>query len=220
MPRIHPAIARPIRVGGLIGAVLVGGEGRRMGAGPPKPLRLLAGRPMLAHVVERLRPQVMDLVLSAHGDAGPWRGFDAPVVLDSLPPDADGRRPGPLAGVLAALDWTRRHHPAASWVLTVPADVPLLPADLTVYLAGHMHVPEADVLTVRFRGRTHHAIAVWRVELLEPLRRAVSEEGVRSIEAFTRRHELAILDWPRRASDPFLNVNTPGDLARAEALLR
>lgn len=220
MPRIHPAIARPIRVGGLIGAVLVGGEGRRMGAGPPKPLRLLAGRPMLAHVVERLRPQVMDLVLSAHGEAGPWRGFEAPVVLDSLPPDPDGRRPGPLAGVLAALEWMRRHHPAAAWLLTVPADVPLLPVDLTVYLAGHMHVPEADVLAVRYRGRTHNAIAVWRVELLDALRRAVIEEGVRSIEVFARRHDFATLDWPRRASDPFLNVNTPEDLARAEALLR
>lgn len=220
MPRIHPAVVRPIRVGGLIGAVLVGGEGRRMGAGPPKPLRLLAGRPMLAHVIERLRPQVMDLVLSAHGDAAPWRGFDAPVVLDSLPQDPDGRRPGPLAGVLAALGWMRRHRPAAAWLLTVPADVPLLPADLTVYLAGHMHVPEADVLAVRYRGRTHNAIAIWRVELLDALRRAVTEEGVRSIGDFVRRHDFATFDWPRRASDPFLNVNTPEDLARAEALLR
>ena len=82
-----------------------------------------------------------------------------------------------------------------------------------------MHVPEADV-GGRCRGRTHYAIAVWRVELLEPLRRAVTVDGVRSIEAFARRHEFAVLDWPRRASDPFLNVNTPGDLARAEALLR
>jgi molybdenum cofactor guanylyltransferase len=146
----------------------------------------------------------MDLVLSAHGDAGPWRGFDVPVVLDSLPRDPDGRRPGPLAGVL----------------LTVPSDVPLLPTDLTVYLGGHMHVPEADVLAVRYRGRTHHAIAIWKVELLDALREAVVEEGVRSIEAFARRHDFATLDWPRRASDPFLNVNTPEDLARAEALLR
>jgi molybdopterin-guanine dinucleotide biosynthesis protein A len=100
----------------------------------------------------------------------------------------------------------------------VPVDVPFLPLDLTVYLAGHMHVPEAEILTVRYRERVHHAISVWSTELLPDLTRAVMEEGTRSIERFASTRETALFDWPRRASDPFLNINTMADLARAEAM--
>jgi molybdopterin-guanine dinucleotide biosynthesis protein A len=220
MPRIHPPLERPIRVGALVGAVLAGGEGRRLGPGVEKPFRRLHGKPLIVHALDRLRPQVAGVVISTHGDVAPFQRFGVPVVCDTVVPDSDGRRPGPLAGVLAAMAWARRQHPFSPWLLTVPVDVPFLPLDLTAYLAGHMHVPEAEILTVRYRGRVHHAIAVWSTELLPALEQAVTVDGVRSIERFASGRETAALDWPRRRGDPFLNINTPADLARAEALAR
>ena len=118
----------PVRSGAVVGVVLAGGEGRRMGPGALKPLRLLAGRPMVAHVVERLRPQVMDLVVVANDPAPEFRALGVPVIAD--PPDVqeaakgEGRRLGPLAGILAGMEWARRHHPHSGWILTAPAARP------------------------------------------------------------------------------------------------
>jgi len=209
----------PVRAGALVGVVLAGGEGRRMGPGLPKPLRKLGGRPMVVHVVERLRPQVMDLVVVANDPLPGLRSRGVAVIAD--PPDLqraaarEGRRLGPLAGVLAGMEWSLKHHPHAGWILTAPADIPFLPLDLTVRLCGHMHVPEPDVLMVRHgRRRREHALAVWSVKLLADLRRAVLEEGVRRVEDFATRHLVAELAWPA-AGAAFLNVNTPADLATA-----
>lgn len=209
----------PVRAGAVVGVVLAGGEGRRMGPGVLKPLRRLGGRPMLAHVVDRLRPQVMDLVVVANDPLPGTRALKVPIIPD--PPDLqraarrDGRRLGPLAGILAGMEWTRRHHPHAGWILTAPADVPFLPLDLTVRLCGLMHVPEPDVLMVRHGRRREHTLAIWSVKLAGDLRRAVLEEGVRRVEAFAGRHRLAELAWTGEA-DAFLNVNTPESLIAAE----
>src|SRR5260221_2174258 len=110
----------PVRSGALVGVVLAGGEGRRMGAGVAKPLRKLGGKPLVAHVVERLRPQVMDLVIVAN-DPDPAYAKLAPVIAD--PPDIqrvarrEGRRLGPLAGILAGLGWELKHHAHSGWIL-------------------------------------------------------------------------------------------------------
>lgn len=207
----------PIRSGALVGVVLAGGEGRRMGPGAAKPLRRLGGRPMVAHVVERLRPQVMDLVIVAN-DPDPAYRLLAPVIAD--PPDIraaarrEGRRLGPLAGILAGMEWARKHHPHAGWILTAPADVPFLPRELTVRLCGHMHVPEPDVLAVR----DEHALAVWSVKLLRDLRQALLKDNIRRVEEFARRHNYAELRWPGDKS-AFININTPQELAEAEEKL-
>lgn len=216
----------PVRSGALVGVVLAGGEGKRMGPGPLKPLRLLAGRPMVAHVVERLRPQVMDLVVIANQPAAAFKALKVAVIAD--PPDirraarreegGKGRKLGPLAGILAGMEWAKAHHPHAGWILTAPADVPFLPLDLTVRLCGHMHVPEPDVLMVRHGGRREHTIAVWSVKLAADLRRALLEEGVRRVEEFARRYDFAELVWPGGAA-PFLNVNTPAEFSRAARLM-
>jgi molybdopterin-guanine dinucleotide biosynthesis protein A len=211
----------PVRSGALVGVVLAGGEGRRMGPGALKPLRLLAGRPMVAHVVERLRPQVMDLVVVANEPDAAFRKLKVAVIPD--PPDIqraakrEGRKLGPLAGILAGMEWAKARHPHAGWILTAPADVPFLPLDLTVRLCGHMHVPEPDVLMVRHGKRREHTIAVWSVKLAADLRRAVLEEGVRRVDEFAQRYNFAELVWPGGAA-PFLNVNTPAEFARAKRL--
>jgi molybdopterin-guanine dinucleotide biosynthesis protein A len=209
----HPSFG-PVRSGALVGVVLAGGEGRRMGEGVPKPLRRLGGKTMVAHVVERLRPQVMDLVIVANDPDPAYRRL-ATVIPD--PPDVsaiarkEGRRLGPLAGVLAGMEWALKHHPHAGWILTAPADVPFLPYDLTVRLCGHMHVPEPDVLAVR----GEHALAVWSVKLVADLRQAIVAEGMRRVEGFARRHNYAELVWPG-TKGAFTNINTPEELAAAE----
>ena len=193
-----------------------------MGPGALKPLRLLAGRPMVAHVVARLRPQVMDLVVVANDPAAAFRALKVPVIPD--PPDIlraarrEGRKLGPLAGILAGMEWAKAHHPHAGWILTAPADVPFLPLDLTVRLCGHMHVPEPDVLMVRHGKRREHTIAVWSVRLAADLRHALLEEGVRRVDEFARRYTFAELAWPGGAA-PFLNVNTPAEFAKAKSLM-
>lgn len=208
----------PVRSGAVVGVVLAGGEGRRMGPGVLKPLRVLEGRPMVAHVVERLRPQVMDLVIVANDPAPEFRALGVPVVAD--PPDIqemaqrEGRRLGPLAGILAGMEWARRHHPHSGWILTAPADVPFLPLDLTVRLCGLMHVPEPDVLMVRHGKRREHTLAIWSVKLAGDLRRAILEEGMRRVETFAQRYAFEELVWPGNAA-PFLNVNTPVELSEA-----
>lgn len=212
----------PVRAGALVGVVLAGGEGRRMGPGLLKPLRKLDGRPMVAHVVERLRPQVMDLVVVANDPMPGVRALKVPVISD--PPDVqrvaarEGRRLGPLAGILAGMEWALKHHPHAGWILTAPADTPFLPMDLTVRLCGLMHVPEPDVLMVRHGRRREHTLAVWSVKLAADLRRAVVEEGVRRVDAFAGRYVLEELAWPGDAA-AFLNVNTPADLKMAAGRL-
>lgn len=191
-----------------------------MGEGPTKPLRLLGGKPMVAHVVERLRPQVMDLVVVAN-DADP--AFDqlgVPVIAD--PPDIrraaarEGRRLGPLAGILAGMEWSLKHHPHANWILTAPADVPFLPLDLTVRMCGHLHVPEPDVLVVRHGRHREPSLGIWSVKLVDDLRRAILKEGMRRVGQFAERHLQAELAWP---GDPtaFANINTPEELRAAEA---
>lgn len=208
----------PVRSGAVVGVVLAGGEGRRMGPGALKPLRLLAGRPMVAHVVDRLRPQVMDLVVVANDPAPEFRALEVPVIAD--PADiqemarSEGRRLGPLAGILAGMEWALEHHPHCGWILTAPADVPFLPLDLTVRLCGLMHVPEPDVLMVRHGKRREHTLAVWSVKLAADLRRAILEEGMRRVETFAQRYAFEELVWPGNAA-PFLNVNTPVELSEA-----
>jgi molybdopterin-guanine dinucleotide biosynthesis protein A len=216
-----PALG-PVRAAAMVGVVLAGGEGRRMGPGVPKALRRLGGRPMVVHVVERLRPQVADLVVVANDPMPELRRLGVPVIAD--PPDVraaarrEGRRLGPLSGILAGMEWAKRHHPHVGWIVTAPTDVPFLPPDFTVRLCGHMHVPEPDVLMVRHDRRLEHTLAVWSVRLADDLRQALVKEGMRRVEDFARRHVLAELAWPRGAS-AFMNVNTPEELKRAETRL-
>ena len=193
-----------------------------MGPGVAKPLRTLAGRPMVEHVVERLRPQVMDLVVVANDPEPAFRRLGVAVIPD--PPDVrrvatrEGRRLGPLAGILAGMEWSLAMHPHAGWILSVPADVPFLPPDLTVRLCGHLHVPEPDVLMIRHGRHREPALAVWSVKLAAALRRAVVDEGVRKVGEFVHRQNFAELSWPAGGS-AFVNVNTPADLSEAERRL-
>ena len=198
-----------------LGAVLAGGLARRMGGGD-KPLRFLAGRPLLRHVLDRVSPQVAAVVLNANGDPARFAGYGLPVVPDGLPDN-----PGPLAGVLAVLDWAAERRPDLPWVLTAPGDCPFLPRDLAERLHAARDaaggVPLACAATA---GRTHPPVGLWPVSLRAALRDALLE-GERKIDRWTARFGCAVAEWPAEPLDPFFNANAPEDLAAAEqALLR
>ena len=194
----------------VVGLLLAGGQSRRMGGGD-KCLRPLAGRPLLAHVVDRARPQVSALVLNAAGDPARFAAFDLPVV-----PDTVGGFAGPLAGVLTGLDWAARNAKESSWLATFATDAPFFPEDLVARLATAVGDQGADMACAASGGRAHPVFGLWPVALRSELRRALTKEDVRKIDLWTARYRVAVVDWPSEPTDPFLNVNRPEDLAHAE----
>lgn len=193
-----------------LGAILAGGLARRLGGGD-KALRRVGGRTVLARLVERMTPQVTRLLLNANDDPGRFEAVGLPVVADSLP-----GHPGPLAGVLAALEWAASNEPATQWVVTVPGDSPFLPRDLVARL--HAERGDATFVCAASGGWTHPVIGLWPVSARDELRRAVAVDGVRKIDAFTGRGACSTAEWPTQPFDPFLNVNTPEDLIEANRL--
>jgi molybdopterin-guanine dinucleotide biosynthesis protein A len=195
-----------------IGVVLAGGLARRMGGGD-KPMRRIGGRTILDHVIERLKPQCEGLLLNANGDPARFARFTLPVI-----PDTVGDYPGPLAGVLAGLDWTAANRPGAEWVVSVAGDCPFLPRDLVARLHEARGAEDAQLAVASSGGRTHPVIGLWSVGLREELRRALVGEGLRKIDRWTARYRLATVSWPTEPVDPFFNANTVDDLAEAERL--
>ncbi|MFN3447825.1 MAG: molybdenum cofactor guanylyltransferase MobA [Roseococcus sp.] len=190
------------------GVVLAGGLARRMGGGD-KPLRLLGGRPMLDHVLARLAPQVAAVALNANGEAARFAAYGLPVWPDTLP-----GHPGPLAGILAAMEAS-----PLPWVVTVPGDCPFLPADLVARLHAAREAAGTPLACAASGGFAHPPIALWPAALAEDLRAAIAA-GERKIDRWTARHGVAQAEWPIAPHDPFFNANTPEELAEAEAILR
>lgn len=197
----------------IAGVVLAGGLSRRMGGGD-KSLKLLAGRPILAHIVERARPQVAALALNANGDAARFAAFGLPVVADSVPDFA-----GPLAGVLAGLDWAAERVPGVTHVASFAGDAPFLPRDLVARLAAAVADGRHALACAASAGRAHPVFGLWPVALSDALRRAVAEEGIRKVDAWTARYDLVAVEFATVPIDPFFNANRPDDLAEAERLV-
>lgn len=195
-----------------LGVVLAGGLARRMGGGD-KPLRTLGGRPMLDHALARFLPQVATGLLNANGDPSRFSAYGLPVVPDGLPD-----RPGPLAGILAALDWTAEHRPDLAWVVSVPGDSPFVPPDLVTRLHAVRAAEAVPLACARSAGQVHPPVGLWPVALRDDLRAALAS-GERKIDRWTARHGCAHADWPVTPVDPFFNANAPADMAEAECLL-
>jgi molybdopterin-guanine dinucleotide biosynthesis protein A len=194
------------------GVLLAGGLARRMGGGD-KPMRQIAGRTILARVIARLAPQCDGLILNANGDPARFAAFGLPVVPDSV---ADF--PGPLAGILAALDWAAANRPGISLVLSAAADCPFLPRNLVARLHAALVAEDAQLAVAASGGQSHPVIGLWSVALREELRHALVVEDIRKIDRWTARYRLATVDWPTAPLDPFFNANTADDIAEAERL--
>lgn len=197
----------------VLGLLLAGGQSRRMGGGD-KCLRPLGGRPILERIVERARPQCASLVLNANGEPARFASFGLPVIADPL----DGFQ-GPLAGVLAGLDWAAAHWPDLPWVVSIATDTPFLPTDLVARLLAEVTTEGAELACAASAGWSHPVFGLWPVALREELRAAMVSEGTRKIDAWTARYRLATVVFESAPIDPFFNTNAPEDLARAEQLL-
>jgi molybdopterin-guanine dinucleotide biosynthesis protein A len=182
-----------------------------MGGGD-KCLRRLAGRPMLAHVIERARPQVRVLALNANGDPARFADFGLPVVADSVPGFA-----GPLAGILAGLDWAAATD--CAYLASFPTDAPFMPGDLVARLWHALKAAGANLACAASGGQHHPVVGLWPVRLRAALRQALVEEGVHKVDVWTGRYKLAVAEFPAQPIDPFFNANRPEDLAEAERLM-
>ncbi len=194
------------------GVLLAGGLARRMGGGD-KPMRTIGGRTILDRVIARLTPQCDGLILNANGDPARFAAFGLTVVADDVPDF-----PGPLAGILAALDWTAANRPGIDWVLSAAGDCPFLPRDLVARLHEARERENAQLAVAASGGQTHPVIGLWRVDLRDALRQALVGEDLRKIDRWTARYPLATVSWPVEPLDPFFNANTVEDIAEAERL--
>lgn len=197
----------------MVGVVLAGGLSRRMGGGD-KALLELGGRPILDRVIERLAPQVGSMVLNANGDPERFATFGLPVAADPVEGFA-----GPLAGVLAGLDWAHTNHPACEWVATVASDTPFFPEDLVARFHQEVVRSSSDMACASSGGRNHPVFGLWPVALREDLRRAMVDEDIKKVDIWTARYVLSVVAFPDTPFDPFFNANRPEDLARAEDIL-
>ena len=201
-----------MNVSPTLGLVLAGGLARRMGGGDKARIRL-GGRTILTRVLDCLAPQCARIIINANGDPSRFADTSLPVVPDSVPNFA-----GPLAGILAGLDWAAAHAPRVEWLLSAPGDCPFLPQDLLARLHQARIAAATPLACARSGEWRHPVVALWPVALRDDLRRALTVESLHKIEIWTARHGVAIADWPAEPVDPFFNDNTPEDAAQAEAL--
>jgi len=197
----------------VIGVLLAGGLARRMGGGD-KCLLELAGRPLLSHAIDRLGPQTDTLVLNANGDPARFAAFGLDVAPDPIVGYA-----GPLAGVLAGMEWARRNRPSARWIATAASDTPFFPRDYVARLLEAAQPRHLAIAMASSGGREHPVFSLWPVALIGDLRSGL-ESGTRKILDWTGRHttltvKFDMIDGPDREIDPFFNANTPEDLERA-----
>lgn len=197
---------------GTLGLLLAGGLARRMGGGD-KPLRLIAGRSLLAHVRERLAPQCDALLINANGEPARFSAYGLPVVADGVQDFA-----GPLAGILAGLDWMAENRPDLGWMVSVAADTPFIPRDLVSRLHRARAEAGLPLACAASGGWTHPVIGLWPASLRADLRHALTVDQERKIDRWTARHGCASAEWPVDPVDPFFNANRPEDIAEAERL--
>ena len=198
-----------------LGVILAGGLARRMGGGD-KGMLMLDGQTLLARVVERLEPQVAEMALNANGDAVRFADFDLPVIADSIEGFA-----GPLAGVLAGLDWAAEQ--GATHIVTAAADTPFFPPDLVPQLLLAAETAQVEIALAATphpqKGMMRQpTFGLWPVELRDDLRAAL-QDGLRKVVQWTDKHGAAIAPFAVTKFDPFFNVNTPEDMKMAEALI-
>jgi molybdenum cofactor guanylyltransferase len=195
-----------------LGLVLAGGLARRMGGGD-KALLPICGETILDRVLARIGPQCAVVILNANGDPARFARFGLPVIADDIPDFA-----GPLAGILAGLDWAAANAPGIEWIVSVPGDCPFVPRDLVTRLHA-ARTEQAKPLACAKSGDWRHPVAgLWQIALRADLRRALLDEGLHKIEVWTARHGVAIAEWADKPVDPFFNVNRPEDLAEAERI--
>ena len=202
----------PVNIPATLGLVLAGGRARRLGGGDKAFIRIGA-KTILERVLAALAPQCNQLIINANGDPSRFADTGLRVVEDSVPDYA-----GPLAGILAGLDWTADHAPAIEWIVSAPSDCPFLPADLVARLHRARIKAGTPLACAASAQRRHPVVALWPLRMRGDLRHALLDEGVRKVESWAERQGIAVATWPTTPLDPFFNINTPGDVAEANRI--
>lgn len=202
----------------IAGVILAGGLSRRMGGGD-KALLTLGDWPLLSHVIDRLQRQAAPIALNANGDPARFRPFGLPVIPDTVEGFA-----GPLAGILAGMEWARQQKGVKA-LISVAADTPFFPEDLVTGLARATDGRLDRIVVACSAGRRHPVFALWPLALTDALSAFLAEEQSRSVAAFADLHHAAEQDYPLErfgamTADPFFNINISEDLAEAERLFR
>ena len=201
----------------VAGVVLAGGRSSRMGV-DDKCFALLAGKPILAHVIARLEPQVAGLAINANADPSRFASFGFPVIADRIAGHA-----GPLAGLHAALQWAKERGPSIRYVVTVACDTPFLPGDLVERFLAALDETGRECCVARSAEGVHPVIGLWPIAIAGKLEVAL-DRGQRTAKAWAEQQGAVEVFFPptqlgERPIDPFFNINRPEDLAEAEALL-
>ena len=197
-----------------LGLILAGGLARRMGGGDKARINI-GGTSILERVLATLKPQCSRVIINANGDPARFADTGLPVIADSVPDFA-----GPLAGILAGLDWAAANAPDCAWLASAPGDCPFLPKDLVARLHEARLAAGVPLACARSGEWRHPVVGLWPVALRDDLRRALIDEDLHKIEIWTARHGVAVANWPAEPFDPFFNVNTPDDAERAEAIAK
>ena len=194
-----------------LGVILAGGRAERIGG--DKPFRIIRGRSLLDRVMARIVPQCQETILNADGNPSRFATFGLPVVQDAV-----GGYQGPLAGLLAALEWCATQRPDIANIVSVAVDCPFLPVDLVSRLQTAQRADNTQIAIAASSGRTHPVIGLWPVELRDELRRALVDRSIRKIGLWAESYRAATVHWDSTPLDPFFNVNNLDDLTEAERL--
>jgi len=197
-----------------LGLILAGGLARRMGGGD-KGLIKIGGETILDRALSRMKPQCSRMIINANGDPSRFAFTGLPVVPDDIPDFA-----GPLAGILAGLDWAAKNAPEVEYVASAPGDCPFLPRDLLTRLEDARSKEGPPLACAKSGDWRHPVVGLWPVALRADLRHALIVENMHKIEIWTARHGVAIAEWPDQPVDPFFNANTPEDVERAQEIAR
>ncbi len=194
--------------------ILAGGKGRRMG-GKEKALIRLLDRPLLSYVLEKVSGKVAPIALNINTNFDDFQKFGYKIIKDPIKGHL-----GPLAGILASLNWAKEIN--QDWVLTLPCDTPFLPKNLVQSMVEAKNkTPEVDLVVAKSRGFNHPVIALWKSDINNKLQNALNE-GVRKIDIFTAQLKIAYVDFDNIQNsdfDPFTNLNAPPDLILAQQIL-
>jgi molybdopterin-guanine dinucleotide biosynthesis protein A len=196
-----------------IGLILAGGRARRMG-GRDKAFLPFADGNLVQRVIARLRGQCDRVIINANRELERLAEFGLPVISDTVAGYA-----GPLAGILAGLDWLAAHAPDAA-LLTVPVDGPFVPDDLAARLHAAARSAGAPIACAQSGSRRHGVYGLFSATLRDDLHHALTIDNLRKVDDWLARHKVAVAEWPSQPIDPFFNVNSPDDLALAERHLR
>lgn len=202
-----------------VGVILAGGLSRRMGGGD-KSLRLIDGTSMLDRIIERLRPQVDSILLNANGNPERFAETGLPVVADPIAGHA-----GPLAGVLAGMEWVSSNRPDSRHIVTIASDTPFFPENLVEKLLTENENEDSRIVLASSCGNRHPVFGLWPVALSGQLRDFLSETDTFKVMAFVKQHDFREASFPLvttagQTYDPFFNANTPDDILMAARLAR